>query len=194
VGKAVILSFLLVACASARAQSSERLQNNDLALTGGGQFAVTNPLNVGAAWAVEGTFAHALLSVPLASISAELPVAGSFTSSIPTLNGLRIARSYSALFLTPGVRLRLAPSFPLSPYFSAGIGLARFNRQYFDGTTSPSSTMAFDIGGGLDLKIFPFVSLRGEIRDFNSGGIGLQSLVFGRQNNIFVTFGLALRF
>ena len=194
-GKAVVFSFLLLlACASASAQTSERLQNNDLALTGGGQFAFSNPLNLGAAWALEGTFAHALLSVPLASLSAELPVAGSFSSSIPTLNGLRVARSYDALFITPGVRLRLAPSFLLSPYLSAGIGLARFNRQYFDGTTSPSSTMALDIGGGLDLKVFPFVSLRGEIRDFNSGGVGLQSIVFGRQNNIFVTFGLAVRF
>ena len=54
--------------------------------------------------------------------------------------------------------------------------------------------MAFDIGGGLDLNVFPFVSLRGKMRDFNSGGVGLQSLVLGRQNNVFVTFGLALRF
>jgi hypothetical protein len=55
--------------------------------------------------------------------------------------------------------------------------------------------MAFDMGGGqLDLKVFPFVSLRGEIQDFNSGGVGLQSLVLGRQNNVFVPFGLALRF
>jgi opacity protein-like surface antigen len=193
-GKVVVFSFLLLACAWARAQTSERLQNNDLALTGGGQLAFSNPLDLGAAWALEGTFAHALLTVPLMSLSAELPVAGSFNSSIPTLNGLRLARTYNALFITPGVRLRLAPSFPISPYLSAGIGYARFNRQYFDGTTSPSSTMAFDLGGGLDLKVFPFVSLRGEIRDFNSGGVGLQSLVFGRQNNVFVTFGLALRF
>jgi Outer membrane protein beta-barrel domain len=193
-GKAVVVSLLLLACAPAMAQTSERLQNNDLALTGGGQFAFSNPLDLGAAWALEGAFAHALMSVPLVSLSAELPVAGSFTSSPPTLNGFRVARSYNALFITPGVRLRLAPSFPLSPYLSAGIGYARFDRQYFDGTTSPSSTMAFDIGGGLDLKVFPFVSLRGEIRDFNSGGVGLQSLVLGRQNNVFVTFGLALRF
>src|SRR6201997_744069 len=185
---------LLLACGSAWAQTSEKLQRNDLALTGGGQFAFTNPLNLGASWALEGTFAHALMSLPLVSVSAELPVAGSFTSSIPTLSGLQLSRSYTALFITPGVRLRLVPSFPLSPYLSAGLGYARFNRQLFDGTTSPSSTLAFDIGGGLDLKIFPFVSLRGEIRDFNSGGVGLQSLVFGRQNNVFVTFGLALRF
>jgi hypothetical protein len=105
------------------AQTSERLQNNDLALTGGGQFAFSNPLDLGAAWALEGAFAHALMSVPLASLSAELPVAGSFTSSLPTLNGFHVARSYNALFITPGVRLRLAPSFPLSPYLSAGSGM-----------------------------------------------------------------------
>jgi opacity protein-like surface antigen len=98
------------------------------------------------------------------------------------------------LFITPGLRVRLAPSFPLSPYISAGLGYARFNRQLFTGGTSSDSSLALDIGGGLDLKILPIVGLRAEVRDFNSGGIGLQTLAFGRQNNVFVTAGIALRF
>jgi hypothetical protein len=121
--KAVILSFLLLVCASARAQTSERVQNNDLALTGGGQFAFTHPLNLGAAWALEGTFAHALISFPLASLSGELPVAGSFTSSIPTLSGLRVARSYNALFITPGVLCAWLPRFHSRLVFLPGLGL-----------------------------------------------------------------------
>jgi opacity protein-like surface antigen len=169
-------------------------QKNDIALTGGGYFDVGNPLNFGAAPALEATFAHRIAYVPLFGLYAEIPVAGSFSSNIPTISGLTVARSYTSLFITPGLRLRLAPSFPLSPYVSAGLGYGRFNRQLFTGGSSSDSTFAFDIGGGLDLKFLPFVGLRAEVRDFNSGGVGLETLALGRQNNVFVTAGITLRF
>jgi len=169
-------------------------QANDIALTVGGYFEVSNPLDLGAAAALEGTFAHRIAHIPLFSVYGELPVAGSFSSSIPTVNGLTLAKSYTSLFITPGVRVRLAPSFRLSPYVSAGLGLGHFNRKLYGGGTSADSTLAFDIGGGLDLKVLPFISIRGEIRDFNSGGVGIETVAFGRQNNLFVTIGLAVRF
>lgn len=169
-------------------------QKNDIALTAGGYFNVSTPLDLGAAPALEGTFAHRIAKVPLLGLYVELPVAGSFSSSIPTLSGLAVARSYTSLFITPGLRLRLAPSFPISPYVSAGLGYARFNRQLFNGTSSANSTFALDVGGGLDLKILPLVGLRAEVRDFNSGGVGLETLALGRQNNLFVTAGITLRF
>lgn len=183
-----LLFFMLGIALGAHAQST------DVALTGGGYFAASSPLDLGAAWALEGTVAHKLVGVPLVSLSAELPIAGSFSSSIPTLSGTSIATSYTSLFITPGIRVRLAPSFPISPYVSAGLGYGRFNRQLLDGTSSSDGTFAWDIGGGLDLHILPFVGLRAEVRNFNSGGIGLESLVLGRQNNLFVTAGIALRF
>lgn len=185
-----LILVLLVAGFSGAAPA----QSTDVALLGGGYFAASNPLDLGVAWALEGTVAHRLAGVPLVAVAAELPIAGSFNSSIPTLSGTSIARSYTSLFITPGVRVQLAPSFPISPYFSAGLGYGRFNRQFVDGTTSADGTFAFDIGGGLDLKVLPFISLRAEVRDFNSGGVGLESLALGRQNNIFVTAGVALRF
>ena len=169
-------------------------QSTEIAVTGGGYFAVSNPLDLGVAWALEGTVAHKLVGVPLFSLAVELPVAGSFSSSIPTLSGTSIAKSYTSLFITPGLRVRLAPSFPISPYLSAGLGYGRFNRQLTNGTSSANSTLALDIGGGVDLRILPFVSLRAEVRDYNSGGLGLESLALGRQNNLFVTAGVAIRF
>src|SRR5579864_1243945 len=174
--------------------SLSHAQSNDLGITAGGYLAVSNPLSLGAAWALEGSYAHQLASVPYLSLGAELPVAGSFTSNIPTLSGLTLAKSYTSLFITPGVRVRLAPSFPVSPYFAAGLGFGRFNRQLFNGGTSANSSFAFDVGGGLDVHIGPVVSLRGEVRDFNSGGLGLETLLLGRQNNLFATAGLAFRF
>ena len=169
-------------------------QKNDIALTGGGYFNVSSPLSLGAAPALEATFAHRIAKVPLLGVYVELPVAGSFSSSIPTLSGLTVARSYTSLFITPGLRVRLAPSFPISPYVSAGLGYGRFNRQLYSGVSTADSTFALDVGGGLDLKILPIVGLRAEVRDFNSGGVGLETLALGRQNNVFVTAGVTVRF
>ena len=175
-------------------KATANAQSNDLGITAGGYFAVSNPLSLGAAWALEGSFAHRLTSAHYLALGAELPVAGSFSSSIPTLSGTTIARSYTSLFITPGVRLRFAPSFPLSPYLAAGVGYARFNRQLFNGGTSANSSFAFDVAGGLDINITSHLGLRGELRDFNSGGLGLETVLFGRQNNLFATAGLVLRF
>lgn len=186
--------LLLLVAFTACFNSAADAQANDVALTVGGYFEVSNPLNLAAAPAVEGAFAHRIAHIPLFAVSAELPVAGSFSSSIPTVSGLTLAKSYTSLFITPGVRVRLAPSFFISPYVSAGLGYGHFNRKLYGGGTSSDSTLAFDIGGGLDLKILPHVTLRGEIRDFNSGGIGIESVGFGRQNNLFATVGLAVRF
>ncbi len=188
-----IVSFLLVGSAFA--------QKNDVALTGGGYFEVTNPLNLGAAWALEGSYARRFASVPLLSFSWEVPVAGSSGSSIPTISGLNIATDYSSLFITPGVRVRLAPSFFLSPYVAAGVGLGHFNKTLITGVNTSNNTLAVDIGGGLDMKILPHISLRGEIRDFNSGGLDipgvpsfLSTVSTSRLNNLFITAGVSVKF
>jgi hypothetical protein len=172
---------------------SAAAQSNEVAITAGGYFALPNPLSTGSALALEGSVAHRIASVPVASLYLELPVAGSFQSSVPAAS-LGIARNYTSLFVAPGLRLRLAPSFPVTPYLALGGGYARFDRKLNNGTTSTNNAGVFDIGGGVDVKILPFVSLRGELRDFDSGSIGLQSLVFGRQHNLFATAGIALKF
>jgi opacity protein-like surface antigen len=193
--------LVLVVVVSLVVVSSAFAQKNDVALTGGGYFEVSNPLNLGAAWALEGSYARRFAGVPLLSFSWEVPVAGSSGSSIPTISGLNIATSYSSLFITPGVRVRLAPSFFLSPYVAAGIGYGRFNKTLISGVNTSNGTMAFDVAGGLDMKILPHTSLRGEIRNFNSGGLDipgvpsfLSSSVGGRLNNLFVTAGISIKF
>jgi opacity protein-like surface antigen len=195
--KGSILRMLGILCVLLLALSANA-QKNDLALTLGGYLQTTSPLDLGAAWALEGSYARSFWRGPALSTSVELPVAGSFDSSIPTLSGLTVASSYNSLFITPGLRVRLGPSFFISPYVAAGIGYGRFNKSLINGRSVTDNTMALDIGGGLDLKILPYISLRGEIRDFNSGGLNLpslaQELATGRQNNLFITAGVAVKF
>jgi opacity protein-like surface antigen len=106
--------------------------------------------------------------------------------------------NYTATFVVPGVKLKLVPEFPASPYFFAGVGVAHFSA---NGTLSGSvvdksnTTTAVDFGGGLDIKVLPFFSIRGELRNVNSGGLGFAlPIETGRQNNIMATGGLVFRF
>lgn len=173
--------------------SSAFAQSNELAVTVGGYAPTSVQTDVHAAAIVEGSFAHRIFHVPLAGVYFEVPVARSFDVGLSALQG-----NYTATFVTPGLKLKLAPEFPVSPFFVAGIGVAHFSA---NGTLTGASvdrsdtSAAVDFGGGLDAKVFPFISVRGEVRYFNTGGLGFAvPFISGRQSNIMGTAGLVLRF
>jgi hypothetical protein len=191
-GKAIVAIALLVILASLPVLA----QKNELAIGAGGYFPV-NLTGVGNAAAIEGSFAHRIASVPFLSAYIELPVVGTLTSNVSNF-GLTSSASYSALFIAPGLRVKFAPGFFISPWLAAGGGLAHFSGnsglRLLSGTDT-TNTGVFDYGGGLDLKVAPYLSLRGEARDFYSGGLGFDLANFNqRQHNIVVTGGLVLRF
>ncbi len=181
--------------------SSALAQKLDLALTIGAYHPVNNGFSSGNAFVIEGNAGLRLASVPFLALYFEVPVAGTLDSNVPA-SALTSAGTYSSLFLTPGVRLKLAPGAPISPYIATGGGLARFNRSASQTPTGSSSTVnkgVWDIGGGLDMKVAPFLSVRAEVRDFYSGSPELSlSQVTGtfdqRQHNIIGTAGVVLRF
>jgi hypothetical protein len=173
--------------------SASFAQSNELAVTVGGYAPTSVQTDVHAAAIVEGSFAHRIFHAPLAGVYIEVPVARSFDVGLSALEG-----NYTATFVTPGLKLKLAPEFPVSPFFVAGIGVAHFSAK---GTLTGSSvdrsdtSAAVDFGGGLDAKVFPFVSLRGEVRYFNTGGLGFAvPFISGRQSNIMGTAGIVIRF
>ena len=168
-------------------------QSNELAITGGGQFSSNDFFDSKSSWVVGGNFAHRLASVPFVALYFEVPVV------VAPNSGVKLTSTdYSSVFVTPGLKLKLAPSFPISPYVAAGVGFAHYRADATATTSSDSHTNAvFDFGGGLDMKIAPFFSLRGEVRDFYSGipdfnvlGGGLS----GRQHNVVPQAGLVFRF
>lgn len=168
-------------------------QKNELAVTAGGQFPNNSDFSSGASWAVGGNFAHRIIHAPLVSLYWEIPVVGAPRSimKLPTRT------SYSSLFITPGLKVKFAPEFPVSPYLAAGVGFARFHNGANSTFSDDTSTKAvFDVGGGIDWKIAPFVSARAEVRDFYSGlpDLGLASGLSGRQHNVVPQVGLVLRF
>jgi opacity protein-like surface antigen len=109
-------------------------------------------------------------------------------------------RSYSSLYFTPGIKLKLLPLARLSPYVVAGVGVARLSPSSQLGNGQPSNRDAsiegaYSVGGGIDVKWAPFISLRGEIRDYNTVAPTFSLIPFERrQNNVFITGGIVLRF
>jgi len=165
-------------------------QGHEIALTGGGLFASNQNFNVDASAAIEGSYAGRLAHMPLASIYGEVPLAWGFSNAATIANvPAALTRECSSFFFAPGLKLKLAPEFPLSPYLTVGVGLGRFHQSGKSDTTTVAQ-----YGGGVDMKILPFVSLRGEVRDYNSGVPDFGLPASGRQHNVLVTGGLALRF
>jgi len=196
VRKIVQCFFILTALSTVAAA-----QKIDLALTVGAYHPVNNSFGSGNAFAIEGNVGFRLASVPFVALYFELPVAGTLDSTVPA-SALTSPGTYSSLFLTPGVRLKIAPGFPISPYVATGGGLARFNRSASQTPAGSSTTVnkgVWDIGGGLDMKMAPFLGLRAEVRDFYSGSPELRiSQITGtfsqRQHNIVGSAGLVVRF
>ncbi len=151
-----LAALLMVASLSAAAQS------NELGVLVGGYVPIGSGLDIGSGVAIEGVFSHRLAAVPLLALYGEVPVVGSFH-----LNGRNTftTANFSTLFITPGLKLKLAPGMPVSPYLVAGVGYGRFHVATGTAETTDNKTV-YDFGGGLDFKVFPYVSLRGEVRDF----------------------------
>jgi len=182
-----LVLLLLLPCLPSFAQS------NELAITGGGQFSSNDFFDTGASWAVGANFAHRIAGIPFFGLYFEVPVV------VAPKSVIRITSSdYSSLFVTPGLKLKFAPSFPISPYLAVGVGVARYHTGATSTTSDQTSTKAvFDIGGGLDFKIAPFFGVRAEVRDFYSGLPEFNLLangLSGRQNNVVPQVGLVFRF
>jgi opacity protein-like surface antigen len=171
-------------------------QSLELALGVGGYFPVNND-RADTAVAVQGTFSARMLALPLVSLYFDLPIVGTLNSVVTSPQQLTSLGKYSAMFIAPGLKVKLAPGFPLSPYIVGGVGVARYSKSdsLAVGGDNITTTNVFDIGGGLDMKAAPYFSLRGEVRDFYSGNARLRlSNLDERQHNVVVTGGLVFRF
>ena len=112
-----------------------------------------------------------------------------------------VPKDYKSFFVTPSLRANLFPGSGISPWVSAGGGFGYFkeNSSLEFGGTNPgetgTTTGIFQMGVGLDVKLFSRLSLRGEARDFYSGVPQLNvDIGKSRQHNIFVGAGVIWHF
>jgi hypothetical protein len=112
-----------------------------------------------------------------------------------------LTRDVATIFLTPGLRVKLLPRRQIAPYFALGGGWAVYEQSTtsLDGrpNTAPRSVNrgAVDYGGGVDFRLWRFVGLRAEIRDFYAGSPAYNTTAIrGRQHNVVVGGGILLAF
>jgi hypothetical protein len=149
----------------------------------------------------EVTYARRFTDAKLASMHFEVVFAATPNTDINSSN-VALPRSYSSIFLTPGLKFKLLPGFFISPYVAAGAGYARFtvsDTTISGGTTTTTLTGSnkgvYNYGVGAELKFFPGLSLRGEIRNFISGSPNLgTTLLEDTRRNVIYGGGLVVRF
>jgi hypothetical protein len=161
---------------------------------------VPGSLKIGTGLTYQANYAHRIVDAKAAALYIEVPFVATPSTDVKSSNVLA-PRNYASIFITPGLRVKFLPSAPISPYVFAGGGYARFaesdSRVDNQPNTMPKGTNrgAVDFGGGVDVKVFSFISLRGEVRDFYSGTPRFNiPALDDRQHNLLVSGGFVLRF
>jgi hypothetical protein len=203
---AILLAALFVFSTISRAQKA------DVAFVAGGSFSsdakvtggilcITSPcptLTISShhQYFLEGTGALRLANFKLASLHVELPVAA-IPSAITGGGNITL----TSIYVTPSLRIKLAPGAAISPFASVGGGWAHYS--ILDVTTNKG---ALQFGGGVDIKLgLPLLAFRAEVRDFVTGQPDFGILVASvtrpgtlanndRRHNVLAGGGIVLRF
>jgi len=180
---ALLLLFYVVPAA--------RAQKNEFAIAASGLLTSAS-FNTSSSAGFQINYARRLIPLPLISLYLELPFEAGFNGSRtigPSLN----REDYNTLYFTPGLKVKFAPGFPVSPYLAGGLGWGSFRST---NTSATANKFAADLGGGMDFKVFPYISLRGEVRDYWTGAPtrDFPGIYHGNVNNIVFSGGAVFRF
>ena len=155
---------------------------------------------IGVGGTYQANYARRIANAKLASLHVEVLFAATPLVKIKSTN-IFIPRDYASLFLTPGLKLKLVPSWRVSPYVAAGGGYARFRESDFRTNNQANTgkigtnTGVYNYGGGLDIRLFHYLGLRGEVRDFVTGNPNFNApFLSNRQHNVLTSGGIVLHF
>lgn len=206
--KAASFFFLLSVVALLPAKPAEAQGRNEIGLLLGARVAsdpgVSPSLEIGNSLAYQATYAHWFAHAEGAVVALEIPFVALPSQDVKS-SALAAPRNFAAIYVTPGIRVKLAPSRAVAPWASVGGGYARFAESTTLVTGSPNPFVtgtnkgALQFGGGIDLRspvnlLLP-VSFRGEVRDFYSGQPRLNVIsTASGQHNVLVSGGLVLKF
>jgi len=200
-----LLAFVLAGSGAAFAQS-----HNELGLLLGAEIipdrstaAPSVPVRFSKSSSFQVTYARSVLNGGTAALLLEIPAVASPSHSVSSSSG-NTPVSLATLYVTPGLRLAVAPDKFLTPWISFGGGydLYETSEKLADGITNPDrfrSTGALQFGGGFDFKtplhfLFP-IGLRAEVRDFHTLDAPnfITAIRENRQHNVVASGGLVLR-
>ena len=132
-----------------------------------------NNLHFGNGLTFEVNYGHFLMGNTLAHLTFEVPVVVDWDQDLQFAAN-SVPGNYRSYFVTPSLRANAFATTSVSPWISLGGGVGRFspNSQLEFGGKNPnggSTTGVFQVGIGLDVKLWRSLSARGEVRDFWSG-------------------------
>jgi len=197
-----VLGMTLLAAGSALAQKQEVAFTSGILKIGERGFDLPQPgfLHFSTGFTYEFSYAKRLVNARIAALYFEVPFAGTPRTTIKTTNALTPG-SYSSIFFTPGIKIKLLPSGKYSPFATMGVGLAHFREGDTTVTNLPlanrssNTDSVFAFGFGLDVKVRSILSVRGEVRDFYSELPALNVRALSdRQHNALISGGIVLRF
>lgn len=164
------------------------------------QLPTLSKADIGSGITYQANFARRVLGAKGASLHLEVLFAATPLVQIKSTNTV-IPRDYASLFLTPGLKIKFLPGSRLSPYVAAGGGYARFAESEFRTNNQPNTgrrgtnTGVINFGGGVELRVFRYFALRGEVRDFITGNPNFNTPLFSnRQHTVLTSGGIVWRF
>jgi hypothetical protein len=166
--------------------------------------ATPGAIDINTGLSFQATYARRLIDRSGAAVYFEVPFVATPSTDVKALLP-QVPINYASLFITPGVRVKLAPAAPVAPWVALGGGFARFTSSSTrtDGLPNmalrDTNTGALQFGGGVDINrglrvLFP-ITFRGEVRDFYSGTPELGTpLSQDRQHNVVFSGGFVIHF
>lgn len=201
--KAKLTLLLLPAFAATCFAQEDAAHKNELGFGLGGIPALsrsdTPGLNAGSGLAFQVNYGRRFLSGHKVALYGELNLLASplrdVSSSVPTAT-----HDFASLYLTPGIRVKFSQASRISPYAVVGGGYADYEQSTtrIDGGPNPVSRQlargVFDFGAGVDVRVWRFIALRGEARDYYSGTPAYNvATISGGQHNVVATGGFVLQ-
>jgi hypothetical protein len=183
---------------------SAQAQRHELGLTLGRvvstkQTAGSTSLDLRSGTALQANYGFRLVGNDAAALLIGVHFLASPLREVNSLNTL-VTKDFASLYLTPHITVKLAPNSRISPWGTVGGGYALYEHSTarLDGEPNPAPRLlhrgAFVFGGGLDVRVVSWLSLRGEVRDFYTGAPQFNIPLSGGQHNVVAGGGFVLRF
>jgi hypothetical protein len=180
-------------------------QRHELGLTLGGVFpqdrgVVPDTVRLGGGTALQANYGYRFWTNERVAVLGEVHFLANGQRQIGSGNATA-TRDVATAYVTPGVRVKFAPNAPVAPYFAVGGGYALYEQSHFqlNGADNPAPRFihrgAFQFGGGVDVKFWRWIGLRGEVRDFYTGSpaFNLAAGPRGGQHNVVVGGGFVIK-
>jgi hypothetical protein len=177
---------------------------HEVGLTLGGLFSAERTggathLDLRSGIALQANYGYRLLGNRSIALFGEVHLLASPLRNVTSTDST-LTRDVASVFITPGIRLKFFQSGRIAPYAAIGGGWADYEQSTLTlggaANRAPRTVNhgAFDYGGGFDVKLWRFVGLRSEIRDFYTSSPSYNTgQIHGGQHNVVAGGGLVLR-